>query len=174
VRRALLLGASILAAVAVGTSTRAATSASALPSVSCNQSLLVFLFWPHGHGAIKSVDFSTYKVPHLEVYKHATGYPASAFLGFEGANKLTSFAKACKGKAGKVAGSIRNKRTVTKQFVFTCSVPKNELLVTQPAGHGLKLDAGTSSTHVVSAKITAKGATFSYDTKRCSSGPSPH
>jgi hypothetical protein len=173
VRRALLLGALVLAAVAVGTSTRAASSTPALPTVSCNQSLLVFLFWPHGHGAIKSVDFSAYKVPHLEVYKNAARYPNSAFLGFAGANKLTSFAKACKGKAGKVASAIRNKQTATRQLVFTCSVAKDALLVTKPVGHGVTLDAGTPSTHVVSAKITTKGATFSYDAKRCSSGPSP-
>jgi hypothetical protein len=173
VRRALLLGALVLAAVAVGTSTRAA-SAPALPTVSCNQSVLVFLFWPHGHGAIRSVDFSAYRVPHLEVYKYAAGYPNSAFLAFAGANKLTSFARACKRKAGKVAGPIRNRQTATRQLVFTCSVAKDALLATKPVGHGLQLDVGTPSTHVVSAKITTKGATFSYDARRCSSGPSPH
>jgi hypothetical protein len=160
----------------VGVSTHSASSApaTALPNVSCNQSLLVFLFWPHGHSAIKSVGFSAYKTPHLEVYKYATGYPNSAFLGFAGANKLTSFAKACRGKAGKVAGAIKHKKTVTKQFVFTCSMPKGVLLVTKPAGGGLKLDAGTSSSHVVSATLKPSGSTFSYDTKRCSSGRSPH
>ena len=160
----------------VGVSTRSASSAraTALPNVSCNQSLLVFLFWPHGHGAIKRVGFSAYKIPHLEVYKYAAGYPNSAFIGFAGANKLTSFAKACRGKAGKVSGAIQHKKTVTKQLVFTCSVPKGALLVTKPTGGGLKLDAGTSSSHVVSATLKPSGSTFSYDTKRCSSDPSPH
>jgi hypothetical protein len=176
VRRLLLLGVSVLAAVAVGVSTHGATSApaAARPNVSCNQSLLVFLFWPHGHTAIKSVGFSAYKVPHLEVYKYVAGYPNSAFLGFAGANKLTSFAKGCKGKSGKVGAAIKHKQTVTKQLVFTCSVPKGALLVTKPAGGGLKLDAGTSSSHVVSATLKPSGSTFSYDSKRCSSGRSPH
>jgi hypothetical protein len=176
VRRLLLPGVLALAAVTVGVSTHSASSApaTALPNVSCNRSLLVFLFWPHGHGAIKSVGFSAYKTPHLEVYKYAAGYPNSAFLGFAGANKLTSFAKACRGKAGKVGGAIQHKKTVAKQLVFTCSVPKGALLVTKPAGGGLKLDAGTSSSHVVSALLKPSGSTFSYDTKRCSSGPPPH
>jgi hypothetical protein len=136
VRRLLLLGVSILAAVSVALSTHAASSApvAAKPNVSCNQSLLVFLFWPHGHGAIKSVGFSAYKVPHLEVYKFIPGYPNSAFLAFAGANKLTSFAKACHGKSGKVSGAIKHKKTVTKQLAFTCSVPKSGRL-----GHARRL-----------------------------------
>jgi hypothetical protein len=176
VRRFLLLGVSLLAAVAVGVSTHGAASApaQALPNVACNQSLLVFLFWPHGHPAIKSVGFAAYKTPHLELYKYVAGYPNAAFLGFAGANKLTSFAKACRGKAGSVGGAIQHKRTVTKQLVFTCAVPKGALITTKPAGGGLKLDAGTASSHVVSAKLTKSGSTFSYDTKRCRSGPSPH
>jgi len=176
VRRLLLVGVSVLAAFAIGVATHSASSApaAALPNVSCNQSLLVFLFWPHGHGAIKSVGFSAYKPPHLEVYRHVAGYPNSAFLGFAGSNKLTSFAKACRGKAGKVGGAIQHKKTVTKQLVFTCSVPKDALLVTKPAGGGLKLDAGTSSSHVVSVALKPSESAFSYDTKRCSSGPSPH
>ena len=175
-RRLLLPGVLVLAAVSLALSTHAASSApvAAKPNVSCNQSLLVFLFWPHGHGAIKSVGFSAYKVPHLEVYKFIPGYPNSAFLAFAGANKLTSFAKACHGKSGKVSGAIKHKKTVTKQLAFTCSVPKSALLVAKPAGGGLKLDAGGSGTHVVSALLRSSGSTFSYDSKRCSSGPAPH
>jgi len=100
VRRLLLLGVSVLTAVAIGVSTHAAASApaTALPNVSCSQKTLVFLFWPNGHGAIRSVGFSPYKTPHLEVYKFVPGYPNSAFLAFAASNKLTSFAKACRGK----------------------------------------------------------------------------
>jgi hypothetical protein len=160
----------------VGVSTHSARSApaAALPNVSCSQSLLVFLFWPHGHGAIKSVGFTAYKTPHLELYKYETGYPNSAFLGSAAANRLTSFAKACRGKSGKVGGTITHKKTVSRQLVFTCSVPKGARIVTKPVAGGLKVDAGTSSTHVVSANITMHGSTFSYASKRCSSGPSPH
>jgi hypothetical protein len=176
VRHFLVLAATALAAVVVAISSHPAQSApaSALPNVSCQQRLLVFLFWPHGHGAIKSVGFTAYKTPHLEVYKYTAGYPSSAFLGFAGANKLTSFARSCRGKAGSVGGAIKHKQTVRKRLVFTCVVPKTGLLVTKPTTGGLKLDAGTSSVHVVSAKITMSGAAFSYDAKLCRSGPSPH
>jgi hypothetical protein len=44
----------------------------------------------------------------------------------------------------------------------------------KPVGNGLKVDVGQQSSLVVSAKITTKGSTFSYDAKACSSGPSPH
>jgi hypothetical protein len=176
VRRALLLGVSILLAVGLAVSTHSTRSAPAagLPNVSCKQHLLVFLFWPKGHGAIRSVGFSAYKTPHLEVYKYAAGYPNSAFLAFAGANKLTSFAKSCRGKAGSDGGAIKHKKTVKKQLVFTCAVPKSSLIVTKPMSSGLKLDAGTSTSHVVSAKIMKSGASFSYDTKLCRSGLSPH
>ena len=175
-RHVLVLAATALAAAAVAVASHPAQSApgSALPNVSCQQRLLVFLFWPHGHGAIKSVGFSAYKTPHLEVYRYTAGYPNSAFLGFAGANKLTSFARSCRGKAGRVGGAIKHKQTVTKRLVFTCIVPKAGLLVSKPLKGGLKLDAGTSSVHVVSARITMSGSAFSYDAKRCRSGPSPH
>ena len=125
-RRLLLLGVLVLSAVAAGASTHSATSApsAALPNVSCNQKTLVFLFWPNGHGAIKSVGFSAYKTPHLEVYKHVSRYPNSAFLAFAASNKLTSFAKACRGKSGKVGGPIQRSKTATKQRLFSCTMAK--------------------------------------------------
>ena len=166
-----LLSLSLLAAVAVGAARSAPPSTA--PAVSCNQAQLVFLFWPHGHGAIKSVNFSAYRTPHLEIYMYAPGYPDSAFLGFAAANKLTSFATVCRSKGGKLGGAIKHRKTVTKQLVVTCSVPKDALIATKPAGRGLKVDVGQKSSLVVSAKITASGSTFSYDPKRCSSGPSP-
>jgi hypothetical protein len=176
VRRFLVLAVTALAALAVAVSSHPAQSApaAALPKVLCKRQLLVFLFWPHGHGAIKSVGFSAYKTPHLEVYKYVAGYPNSAFLGFAGANRLTSFAMSCRGHRGSVGGAIKHKKTVKKQLVFTCSVPKSSLLVTKPLSGGLKVDVGTSSSHVVSARITKTGASFSYDAKLCRSGPSPH
>jgi hypothetical protein len=176
VRRLLVLAVTALAAVAVAVSSHSAQSApaAALPNVSCKQQLLVFLFWPHGHGAIRSVGFSAYKTAHLEVYKYIAGYPNSAFLGFAGANRLTSFARSCRGHDGSVSGAIKHKKTIKKQLVFTCAVPKSSLIVTKPMSGGLKVDAGTPGSHVVSARITKAGASFSYDTKLCRSGPSPH
>jgi hypothetical protein len=173
VRGFFLLGVSVLVALAVGVAARSAPP-SAAPAVSCNQTQLVFLFWPQGHGAIKSVNFSPYKTPHLEVYRYVAGYPNSAFLGFAAANKLTSFATVCRSKAGKLGGAVKHRKTATKQLVATCSVPKEVLIAMKPVGNGLKVDVGQQSSLVVSAKITTKGSTFSYDAKACSSGPSPH
>jgi hypothetical protein len=173
VRRILLFSIAVLTAVAVGVSAHAASSP-APPSVSCKQKVLVFLFWPNGHGAIKSVGFAAYKTPHLEIYKAVPGYPNSAFLAFVASNKLTSFGKDCKDKGGKVDKAIKHKKTVTKQLAFSCSVPTGALIATKPVADGLRLDAGTPGEHIVSAAITTSGSTFSYDAKRCSSGPSPH
>jgi hypothetical protein len=174
-RRLILLGVSVLTAVALAASTHSARSApaTAMPNVSCKQSLLVFLFWPKGHGLIRSTGFAPYKTPHMEVYKYVAGYPNSAFLAFAGANKLTSFAKSCRGQAGKVGGAIKNKKTITKTLVFTCSVPKSALLITKQIKGGLQVDAGTATKHVVSAKLLLSGSTFAYDTKLCRSGPAP-
>ena len=174
-RRLLLLGVLVLSAVAAGASTHSATSApsAALPNVSCNQKTLVFLFWPNGHGAIKSVGFSAYKTPHLEVYKHVSGYPNSAFLAFAASNKLTSFAKACRGKSGKVGGPIQRSKTATKQRLFSCTMAKGALITTKPIAGGLLVQLGTASQRVISAEITKKGSTLTYDAGLCGSGPSP-
>jgi hypothetical protein len=166
-----LLSLSLLAAVAVGAARSAPPSTG--PAVSCNQAQLVVLFWPQGHGAIKSVDFSAYKTPHLEIYKDVPGYPESAFLGFAAANKLTSFATVCRSKGAKLGGGIKHRKTVTKQLVVTCSVPKDALVATKPVGRGLRVDVGQKGSLVVSATLKPSGSTFSYDSKRCSSGPSP-
>jgi hypothetical protein len=175
VRRLLLLGVSVLTAVAIGVSTHAAASApaTALPNVSCSQKTLVFLFWPNGHGAIRSVGFSPYKTPHLEVYKFVPGYPNSAFLAFAASNKLTSFAKACRGKSGKVGGPIAHHKAVTSKKVFSCSVAKGALITTKPIAGGLLVQVGTASSRVISAKITKKGSTLTYDAGHCGVGPSP-
>src|SRR3954465_15908424 len=117
-----LLSVSLLAAVAVGAARSAPPSTG--PAVSCNQAQLVVLFWPQGHGAIKSVDFSAYKTPHLEIYKDVPGSRHSAFLGFAAANKLTSFASDCRSKGGKLGGGINRRKTVMKQLVLSSPVPK--------------------------------------------------
>src|SRR3954462_1762860 len=148
-----LLSLSLLAAVAVGAARSAPPSTG--PAVSCNQAQLVVLFWPQGHGAIKSVDFSAYKTPHLEIYKDVPGYPNSAFLGFAAANKLTSFATVCRSKGGKLGGAVKHRKTATKQLVVPGSVQKDALIATKSAGRGLKLDVGEKPSLVVSAQITA-------------------
>jgi hypothetical protein len=169
------MGLSALTTGAVVASTQAASPAPAtVPAkVSCRQTLLVFLYWPHGHRAIRSVGFTRDPTVHLEAYKYAAGYPRSAFLALARANRQTRFAKACHKKGGSIRGAIRHKKIARKQRAFTCRVPKGSLLTTKQVKGGLVVDAGTASVHVVSARIVKTGSSFSYDARLCRSGASP-
>src|SRR3954464_10051625 len=95
VRRLLLIGVSALAvALAAVAATRSATEPTR--QADCRQSLVIVLFWPHGHHAIGSVGFPAHPRPHVEVYKYGKqGYPQKNFLLFASANGHITFSKAC-------------------------------------------------------------------------------
>jgi hypothetical protein len=70
-------------------------SATAKPvQVSCNQASVVFLFWPRGHGAIRSAHLPAHPRPHVEIYK-SRSYSGSNLLGFLSSNGTVRFAGRC-------------------------------------------------------------------------------
>ncbi len=70
-RRLLLVGTPALAAGALVGATHSARSAPALRPVQvrCGEGGVTFLFWPKGHGTIRSADLGAHPAPHVELYK---------------------------------------------------------------------------------------------------------
>jgi hypothetical protein len=173
VRRSLLIGVSALAvALAAAAATR-----SAIPprQVSCGQSLVIVLFWPHGHGAIPSVGFSDDRKPHLEIYKYGThGYPSRNSLAYAAVNGKTRFARACKTKIGDFpAGSIPSRITARKARAFSCRLPRNARIHTMPVKGGLHVDLGAPGSRVVSAKLRRRGSLLDFSRASCNPGAPP-
>jgi len=174
VRRSLLIGVSALAvALAAAQATR-----SAIPprQVSCGQSLVIVLFWPHGHGAIPSVGFSADRKPHLEIYKYGRqGYPSRNLLAYGNASGKTRFAAACKTKIGHFpAGSIPSRITARKARAYSCRLPENARIHTMPVKGALQIDVGAPGSRVVSAKLRPRGSVLDFSRASCNPGSPPH
>ena len=174
--RSLLIGVSALAvALAAAQATRSAGQA-APAQVACGQSLVIVLFWPHGHGAIPSVGFSADRRPHLEIYKYGThGYPSRNLLAYAAVNGKTRFARACKTKIGNFpAGSITSRITAKRARAYSCRVPKNARIHTMPVKGGLHVDVGAPGSRVVSAKLRRRGSLLDFSRASCNPGAPPH
>ncbi len=175
-RRAALIGVSALAAaLAAASGTNSATQA-APKQEACGQTLVIVLFWPHGHGAIPSVGFSADRTPHLEFYKYGkNGYPKRNFLAYGAANRKTRFAKACTPILGAgPTNPILRRLTLRKARALSCRLPKNAVVRMRPVGTRFQIDVGSSVVRVVSAKLRKDGSTLDYSRASCNSGPAPH
>jgi hypothetical protein len=181
VRRALLIGVSALAVALAGAAATRSAPQAAPKQVSCRQSLVIVLFWPHGHGAIPSVGFSADRKPHVEIYKYGTrGYPRGNFLAYGAANGKTRFGAACKTKiAVPAVGPIPSRLTAKKARAFSCRVPKNALLRMRPIKNGFQIDLGSPpplgspGERIVSAKLHAQGSVVDFSRGSCNPGPPP-
>jgi hypothetical protein len=174
VRRTLLIGVTVLAAaLAAGAATRSATQPTR--QADCRQSLVIVLFWPHGHDAIGNVGFAANHKPHVEIYKYSkNGYPQKNLLVAGNANGDTHFSKACKFASGPgPSGSIANRVAVTKARALSCRIPTGGFERTKPIKGGLQIDLGSSAAHVVSAKLRKRGSTLDYSHAWCNAGKPP-
>ena len=173
-RRTLLIGVSALAvALAAGAATRSATQPTR--QADCRQSLVIVLFWPHGHQAIGNVGFPAHPKPHVEVYKYGKqGYPQKNFLLFASANGHITFSKACKFASGPgPSGAITKKSMVRVQRAFSCRVPTGGVERTKQIKGGIQFDLGASGQHVMTAKLVAHGSTLVYSHAWCNAGKPP-
>jgi hypothetical protein len=178
VRRALLIGVSVLAvALATVAATRSSTLAATQPTrqADCRQSLVIVLFWPKGHGAIGSVGMAANHKPHVEIYKYGkSGYPAKNLLVAGNANGDSHFSKVCKFASGPgPSGAIAGRLTITKARALSCRVPSGGMERTKPIKGGLQIDIGAPGTRVVSAKLHKHGSTLDYGHSWCNAGKPP-
>lgn len=177
-RRTLLIGVSALAvALAAVAATRSSTLAATQPTrqADCRQSLVIVLFWPHGHGAIGSVGFPANHKPHVQIFKYSkNGYPQKNLLVAGNANGDTHFSKACKFASGPgPSGSIASRITISKARALSCRIPTGGFERTKPLKGGLQIDLGSSQTHVLSAKLHKRGSTLDYSRAWCNAGKPP-
>jgi hypothetical protein len=175
-RRAALVGVSALAvALAAVASTNSATR-TAPKQEACGQTLVIVLFWPHGHGAIPSIGFAADRTPHVEIYKYGkNGYPKRNFLAYGAANGKTRFAKACTPIPGAgPTNPILRRLTLKKARAISCRLPKNAVVRMRRVGTRFQIDVGTPVVRVISAKLRKQGSTLDYSRASCNSGPAPH
>ena len=172
-RRLPLVGISALAfALAAAAATR---SAPPPKQVSCGQSLVIVLFWPHGHGSIPSVGFSAERTPHLEIYKYGThGYPRRNFLVYAAATAKSRFAAACKPKIGGFpGGSISSRITARRARAFSCRLPTNTRVYMRSVKGRFQIDIGAPGSRVISTKLREAGSTLDFSRAACNPGPPP-
>jgi len=173
VPRALLIGVSGLAVALAGAVT--SSSATGPKQVACDRSLVIVLFWPHGHGAIQSVGFRVDRKPHIEIYKYGThGYPKRNFLAYAAIDGATRFGASCKPKIVNFPdGSIESRITARKARAFSCRLPTGARIHSIPIKHGLQVDLGVPGTRVVSAKLHARGSVLDFSRGSCNPGAPP-
>ena len=175
-RRALLIGVFTLIVTLSAVTLGVSATRSSPRQMSCGQTLVIVLFWPHGHGAIRSVGFSANRTPHIQIYKYGTrGYPRKNFVAFADAKGHTRFARTCFAAGGAPPGSsIPQQATVRKARALSCRLPTKALVRTRSVAGRVQIDAGTPGARVFSAKLRARGSWLDYSGISCNVGPAPH
>jgi hypothetical protein len=149
-----------------------ATGATGGKSVKCGGGSETFLFWPKGHGEIKSVNFANYPVRHLEAYKTGAGFPGSNFRAFIDYKGTVSTSKSCKSTPSQtVSPSIKNKRTTTATTQLVCKFSKSSRYTLNAAGAG-DFRVIDGSALMVDAHVSLP-AKLSYNSKKCTAKPPP-
>jgi hypothetical protein len=172
VRPAAIIGVAALAAAVLAAATYSAPSARPV-EVNCNQASAVFLFWPRGHGTIRSAHLPAHPRPHVEIYK-SHSYSSSNLLGFLSSNGTVRFSSRCERSSDPApSGPIPRNDTATRKRAITCTLGTHSLLRVTHVSGGLKLDLGIQDNEQAMARITKKGASFTYDTQFCRTGASP-
>lgn len=172
-RRALIIGLSALAVALTG----AAVTHSATPpkEAACGQTLVIVLFWPHGHGSIPSVGFSADRKPHVEIYKYGThGYPRKNFVAYANASGKGRFAATCEMRIGNFPpGTILRRLTARKARAFSCRLPNDARISMRQIKRTYQVDIGTPSSRLVSAKLRSSGSVLDFSRAACNPGPPP-
>jgi len=167
-----LLSATLIAA---GTLTALAppAGAQALPGSDCGSTTLRWLFWPKGHGEIKSQGFPAFPTPHLEVYV-GTGKTFADAQQVAYTDPTTSkTADSC--TPGTISpGTKPTTKSTTKAKQLVCKFASNAVFfgAANQAG-GYALIAYVDNESVVAATIADTGSKLQYDGKACKLKPSP-
>jgi hypothetical protein len=173
VRRTLLIGVS---ALTVALAAAAATFSATPPKQSaCGETLVIILFWPHGHGSIPSVGFKADRKPHLEVYKYGTsGYPRRNFLAYANASRIARFGKGCALRIGSFpSGAIDRRLTARKARALSCRLSNDAKIAMRQIKRTYQVDIGTPTSRVASAKLRGSGSVLDFSRSACNPGKPP-
>jgi hypothetical protein len=174
VRRTLLTGVFALA-IALAAAAAGGSATRASPQVTCGQSLVIVLFWPHGHGAIRSVGFRADRSAHVEIYKYGRkGYPRKNFLVYANGQGRTRFAGSCVSAGGPHPnGPILQRLTAHKARALSCRLPATAVMRMRRVADRFQIDIGSPDARVVSAKLRVRGSAVDYSRASCNAGPAP-
>ena len=103
-----------------------------------------FLFWPKGHGKVKSQSFPEYTVPHVEFYTGTTG-------GAIPADKLAK---------------------LTKTGALACTAPSAAVILV-PTPAKASLTVAITGQSVASAVMSGTGSELQYDKSMCKPAKAP-
>jgi len=137
-------------------------SAQAPVVLNCNVTTYRFLFWPQGHGKVKSQNFPEYKVPHVELYT-GTGakYPDSENLGYVDSAGQKSNAPSCTNATltGTSGGAVpaAKLKTLTKTSALACSAPSASVLIV-PTPAKASLSVVITGQSVAAATMSGTGS----------------
>lgn len=159
-----LVAASALVSIA------APSGAQAVAAVDCGSTTYRFLYWPEGHGALKSVPHPATDVPHLDVYsgkgKKFLDTQNAAYA--DGTSVTTNATCAPAALPGSGSATLRN-LSQTKQLA--CKFPTNPVFVSVPEStvDAPSLSAVVGDALVLNAQLGAPGvgSSLNYDAKYC-------
>jgi hypothetical protein len=158
-----------------GTTHSARLSKAAGLQVNCHQIRLAFVFWPKGHGAIRSLRLPALKTPHIQIFKNGDQYRPRPDLGLATAHGFISFSNKCNRISGAPpSGRVAHAKTAYAQIGLSCGIPLRivKLHLRHVVG-GLLLEVGIKGERVVSARVLTRGSTLTYDSHLCQPGPAP-
>lgn len=162
----LALAAGALIAVAVP------SGAQEVVATDCGSKTYRFLFWPSGHGALKSVPHPATDLPHLDVYA-GTGkkFLDSQSVAYADGTSATTGA-ACTPAALPGGGSASLKSNYGKAKQLVCKFPSNPIFVAIPEStvELPSLSATVGDRLMVHAQLGTSAeiaSTIDYDGKAC-------
>jgi hypothetical protein len=167
--------------VLCGIATLAVTTAAAAPAPPtqrrCGDKAVTVLFWPKGHGVIRSLGFPESKAPHLELYRYAGAqtYLQTNAIGFaEARGPYKLLAPRCKSQRVTTNVTYLPSKRLDAKLIATCSFPSGASVQTQKigtTGWDVRLLDGPSKV-VLRAQIKPIGSTLS-SSRQCSIGKAP-
>ncbi len=144
----------------------------------CGSKTYRFLFWPDGHGALKSVPHPATDVPHLDVYS-GTGKKFSDAQNVAYADGVSATTgAACTPTALPGSGSATLKSNFGKPKMLVCKFPSNPTFVAIPEStvELPSLSATVDDALAVHAQMGSSAevaSTIDYDGKLCKLKKSP-
>lgn len=167
-----LLPLAVVAALAV----TAAAAAPVKPTQRrCGDKAVTVLFWPKGHGVVRSLGFPESRAPHLELFRYAGAqtYRPPNQIGFVESKGPVKLAARCKA-VSLTASSFPGTRPSKAPAVASCSVPSGLNVQTQKIGSvGWDVRMVDPPKKVVlRATITPTGSAL-YTTQQCRIGKAP-
>ncbi len=168
---AAVLGAALVVS-GVGLIAPAGAQTTAPSLLNCATTSYRLLFWPTGHGVVKSQKFPEYKTPHVELYG-GTGkrFEQTEYLAYVDATGANQRAATCAPGAitGSSGGAVPAANLVksTKPTVLSCSAPSSSVLLVPNAQGKALLSVIVTGQSVAAASMAPTGSELQYDKSLC-------